>query len=102
MVHNVEIGIRKLRMDDRSRPRCDAAYRFSEQRILRKSHIITQLTIFTIKLQFFLYLLHILCIIRDLQPLYKSCIGKRHSKYKTVVTILVNIKMNLRHIYVNI
>lgn len=40
------------------------------------------------KITQFLYQLHILiCMFRDLQPLYKSCIGKRHSKYKTVVTI---------------
>lgn len=39
--------------------------------------------------------LHILCIFRDLQPLYKSYIGKRHSKYKTVVIIIYDIKMNL-------
>lgn len=68
-----------------------AAYKSYEKRV-RKSHIITQLTIFTIKITVFLYLLRILCIIRDLQPLYKSCIGKRHSKYKTVVTIYDNIK----------
>lgn len=63
-----------------------------------KSHIITQLTIFTIKLQVFISLKiihYILCIFRDLQPLYKSYIGKRHSIYKTVVTIY-DIKMKLR------
>lgn len=92
------IKLRTVRLNDRSEPRPSLHSRSHRSKLLNwitcrcKSHIITQLTIFTIKYTYLsiIHSLHKLCIFRDLQPLYKSYIGKRHSKYKTVVTIYKN------------